>query len=150
MQSLCLEACLWRSTTRSNARAVSLPQLASRSFAALVAQATSVALAACGQSATAASTSSASGSGSSSGSTGSGGGVPDASDDVFVPSDAPVGEACGWGNQGHLLHVAPGIDVCIPKVACNSETCPPGLGTCVQGACQLAAGYAGIATLPEA
>lgn len=69
---------------------------------------------------------------------------------VFVPSDAAVGPACGYKSQGHLLHVAPDVDLCMPKVACNAETCPPTLGKCVSGECVFAVGYAGVATLPEA
>src|SRR5262249_42775727 len=42
------------------------------------------------------------------------------------------------------------IDVCLPKVVCTSETCPPSLGKCVAGACVFSAGYQGLRTLPQA
>ena len=57
---------------------------------------------------------------------------------------------CGYLNEGTPLHVAAGIDVCLPPVVCDPETCPPQLGRCVNGACVFNAGYSGIATFPEA
>lgn len=66
-----------------------------------------------------------------------------------TPPDAPLG-ACGWRGEGRALAVAPDVEVCLPKVVCNAETCPPQLGTCVAGACQYKAGYSGLQTLPEA
>ena len=57
---------------------------------------------------------------------------------------------CGWKGEGTPLHVGPNLDVCMPKVVCNAETCPPALGSCVNGACQYKPGYEGIATVPEA
>ena len=49
-----------------------------------------------------------------------------------------------------MLHVATGIDLCMPAVVCTSETCPPPLGSCVDGACVFDPGYAGVQTLPQA
>lgn len=57
---------------------------------------------------------------------------------------------CGYDAAGVALHVTANIDVCLPPVVCTSETCPPGLGTCVGGRCVFASGYDGVATLPEA
>jgi hypothetical protein len=65
---------------------------------------------------------------------------------VVVP-----GGPCGYKNKGEVVKVSADIEVCLPPVVCTpSETCPRGLGTCVNGKCQFAAGYSGIATLPEA
>jgi hypothetical protein len=60
------------------------------------------------------------------------------------------GTACGFMDSGAALHVASGVDLCMPHVACNAETCPPTLGSCVNDACVFNAGYSGVATLPEA
>ncbi|HEX3777663.1 MAG TPA: hypothetical protein VHV51_24505, partial [Polyangiaceae bacterium] len=57
---------------------------------------------------------------------------------------------CGYMNQGHVLDVAPGIELCIPPQNCLPETCPPTLGSCVNNACVYDAGYDGVQTLPEA
>jgi hypothetical protein len=82
-----------------------------------------------------------------------------ASADSGASADAPSGfdaaptadaGACGWQDAGRVLDIAPGVTVCLPPVVCTSETCPPPLGACVQGACQLENGYAGLSTLPEA
>ncbi len=59
------------------------------------------------------------------------------------------GGGCGYMDSGRPLHVAPNIDVCLPKVACTSETCPPQLGQCENDLCVFLPGYAGIATFPE-
>ena len=87
-----------------------------------------------------------------------------------VPADAPVdapgdapgdvlsdglppphdGGACGYRDEGRLVQVAQGVEVCLPPVVCTSETCPPPLGVCVAGQCQFNPGYAGLETLPEA
>ena len=53
-------------------------------------------------------------------------------------------------DSGTPLHVADGLDLCMPHVACTSETCPPTLGACVNDSCVFNAGYTGVATLPEA
>jgi hypothetical protein len=53
-------------------------------------------------------------------------------------------------DAGTALHIAAGIDLCLPRVACTSEVCPPQLGTCVNDACVFKTGYSGVATLPEA
>jgi hypothetical protein len=63
----------------------------------------------------------------------------------------PAADAgCGWQDAGRTLDIAPGLSVCLPPVVCTSETCPPSLGACVNGACQFKNGYAGLQTLPEA
>jgi hypothetical protein len=80
---------------------------------------------------------------SSSTSTGTGGGG-------LPPSQNGDGGACGYKDAGTTLHVAPNIDVCLPPVYCTSETCPPGLGQCVEGKCVFQGGYEGLKTLPEA
>jgi hypothetical protein len=64
---------------------------------------------------------------------------------VIVP-----GAGCGWKDAGTSLHIATSLDLCMPPVACNAETCPPTLGDCVNDACVYKAGYKGVATLPEA
>ena len=75
----------------------------------------------------------------------------DARGDAWGPLPPPLdGGACGYQATGRLLQVAPGIEVCLPAVVCTAETCPPPLGTCTDGRCRFAAGYAGLATLPEA
>ncbi len=89
-----------------------------------------------------------------------GGSGPDGTDGVAVPPsdvgdgaplpDAPAGPSCGYGGKGQALHVADGIDVCLPPVVCTAETCPPALGKCVDGACTFQGSYAGLKTLPEA
>jgi hypothetical protein len=82
--------------------------------------------------------------------------APTATTDApIVPYDAsaPVvsdGGACGYMDSGVALHVAANLDVCLPHVVCNAETCPPQLADCVNDACVFRAGYQGIATLPEA
>jgi hypothetical protein len=57
---------------------------------------------------------------------------------------------CGYEDSGTVLHVAAGLDLCVPPLACAPETCPPGEGQCVGGKCAFRPGYQGIATLPEA
>jgi hypothetical protein len=57
---------------------------------------------------------------------------------------------CGYKGQGHVLNVTPEIALCIPPQTCLPETCPPTLGSCVNGQCVFNPGYAGLATLPEA
>jgi hypothetical protein len=69
--------------------------------------------------------------------------------DAFTPV-TPEGGSCGYMDAGVALHVATGLDVCLPHVACNAETCPPPLADCVNDACVFRAGYSGVATLPEA
>jgi hypothetical protein len=64
------------------------------------------------------------------------------------PPDA--GPFCGYQNQGHTTHIAAGVDVCLPPVVCNPETCPPQFGECVAGACMPLSGWSGLTTLPEA
>jgi hypothetical protein len=58
--------------------------------------------------------------------------------------------SCGFKNQGTVINVAANIEVCIPTSKCLPETCPPGLGKCVDDKCVFEAGYKGIETLPEA
>src|SRR5690606_20714798 len=60
------------------------------------------------------------------------------------------GERCGYEDRGRKLVVAEGIEVCLPEVTCTSETCPPSLGLCVDGACVFQNGYEGLRTQPEA
>lgn len=67
------------------------------------------------------------------------------------PAGEPVdASATRCGLEGSLLHVAADIDVCMPKTVCTAETCPPTLGSCVEGACRYHDGYSGIATVPQA
>lgn len=77
-----------------------------------------------------------------------------ASDAFVAPSDANADEldggGCGYMDAGKAVHVAANIDVCLPKVACTAETCPPQLGQCVNDACVFQPGYLGVATFPEA
>jgi hypothetical protein len=58
--------------------------------------------------------------------------------------------ACGYKGEGKPLHVSAGVDLCMPPVVCDPETCPPPLGSCVNGACVFGSGYDGVSTLPEA
>lgn len=67
-----------------------------------------------------------------------------------VATDASSDGGCGYQHRGTPLHVAAGLDLCMPPVVCNAETCPPTLGRCVDGACRFNAGYAGVRTTPEA
>jgi hypothetical protein len=67
------------------------------------------------------------------------------------PSEAAASTGgCGYADAGTPLHVGASLDLCMPKVACTAETCPPALGDCVNDACVFRAGYEGVATLPEA
>jgi hypothetical protein len=66
------------------------------------------------------------------------------------PGGGEGGERCGYEDRGRKLVVAEGIEVCLPEVTCTSETCPPSLGTCVDGACVFQNGYQGLRTQPEA
>lgn len=61
-----------------------------------------------------------------------------------------TGATCGYNSSGHTVQVADGISVCLPANICTAETCPPPLGTCVDGACAMKPGYKGVQTLPEA
>ena len=72
----------------------------------------------------------------------------DVSVDVAPAVDAAPGSSCGV--SGEVLHVADGIDVCVPRSVCTAETCPPPLGTCTGGVCSFHDGYHGLRTLPEA
>ena len=66
-------------------------------------------------------------------------------------SETPVdGGGCGYMDSGTPLHVAANLDLCLPKVACTAETCPPQLGDCVNDKCVFKPGYLGVATFPEA
>ncbi len=67
--------------------------------------------------------------------------------DASPPDASPF---CGYDNQGTTLQVASGVEVCMPPVACTSETCPPTLGSCVSGHCVFVSGYTGVTTFPEA
>jgi hypothetical protein len=81
------------------------------------------------------------------------GGDSGASADAPSTLDAaptPDAGGCGWQGAGRVLDVAAGVTVCLPPVVCTSETCPPPLGACVNGACQYKNGYAGLTTFPEA
>jgi hypothetical protein len=49
-----------------------------------------------------------------------------------------------------VLNVGSDITLCIPPQTCLPETCPPTLGSCVNGQCVFDAGYQGLQTLPEA
>ncbi len=60
------------------------------------------------------------------------------------------GAACGYEGRGKVLEVASGIALCMPPTLCIPETCPPGLGECVDGECVYKAGYQGVSTVPEA
>ena len=91
-----------------------------------------------GASSSSGSSTSSSTSSSSGGSTSSSGAVADA------------GPGCGYMGQGTPLHVAATVDVCLPPVVCNAETCPPPLGQCVSGKCVFGSGYQGVETYPEA
>jgi hypothetical protein len=49
------------------------------------------------------------------------------------------------------MQITSNIEICLPPVICTpSETCPRGLGSCVNGKCVFNAGYEGLATLPQA
>ncbi len=67
-----------------------------------------------------------------------------------APGAASDAGRCGFHDAGTWLQVSSSIEVCLPPVVCTSETCPPPLGKCVQGACELDPGYRGLQTLPEA
>ncbi|MDJ0765476.1 MAG: hypothetical protein QNJ97_21020 [Myxococcota bacterium] len=73
----------------------------------------------------------------------------DSDSDTDTDTDTE-GEGCGYQGEGSVLMVAPTIEICLPKVVCTSETCPPGMGTCVDGRCVFADGYDGLKTLPSA
>ena len=55
------------------------------------------------------------------------------------------GDACGYHDLGVRLEVAPDVELCVPSVVCTAETCPPPLGTCVDGSCVFDEGYSGLA-----
>lgn len=71
----------------------------------------------------------------------------DASGPLPPPHD---GATCGFQGKGRLLQVTPNIEVCAPAVVCTAETCPPDLGSCVDGTCVYRGEYKGLLTLPEA
>src|SRR3954468_19038111 len=63
---------------------------------------------------------------------------PDGSVDARVTEDdaspAPPGSPCGYKNLGETKQIGADIEVCLPPVVCTpSETCPRGLGDCVNG-----------------
>lgn len=66
---------------------------------------------------------------------------------VSQVSGAP---SCGYDALGSVFSVTSSIEVCLPPVYCNPETCPPALGQCVNGQCQYLSGYKGLATYPHA
>jgi hypothetical protein len=68
---------------------------------------------------------------------------------IFDGALASPDGGCG-ASGGSPFHVTAGIDLCLPPTVCTSETCPPPLGTCVNGACQFKSGYEGLATLSQA
>jgi hypothetical protein len=82
------------------------------------------------------------------------GGSSDASFPDGAGDDGPLpqgdGGSCGYKGEGTALHVAAGVDICLPPVVCTSENCPPPLGQCVGGKCIFDTGYQGVQTLPEA
>jgi hypothetical protein len=83
------------------------------------------------------------GSGGATSSAGAGGGIT-------AGGAAGTGTACGYKGMGHVLNVGSGITLCLPPQTCLPETCPPTLGSCVNGQCVFNAGYEGLQTLPEA
>lgn len=79
--------------------------------------------------------------------------TPQGGDSAPPDGDSPPlvdASATRCGVEGSLLHVAPDVDVCMPKTVCTAETCPPTLGTCVDGACRYHDGYSGVQTNPQA
>jgi hypothetical protein len=61
------------------------------------------------------------------------------------------GAPCGYKMLGHDVRIGTSIELCLPPIVCApSETCPSGLGDCVNGQCVYKSGYQGLATLPEA
>ncbi|KAJ3253861.1 hypothetical protein HK103_007661 [Boothiomyces macroporosus] len=58
-------------------------------------------------------------------------------------------DSCGYQNQGKLLQVKPNVTICMPKTICTAETCPPGLGNCVNNQCVFTGGYLGIQSDPN-
>lgn len=60
----------------------------------------------------------------------------------------------GWGTEycapDAELKVIGNSRICIPKTVCTAETCPPDLGTCVNGTCVYKNGYKGLETYPVA
>ena len=58
--------------------------------------------------------------------------------------------SCGYKGQGHVLAVSADVSLCVPPQTCLPETCPPTLGSCVNGQCVFKPGYQGLETLPEA
>ncbi|KAJ3319999.1 hypothetical protein HDV06_005733 [Boothiomyces sp. JEL0866] len=52
--------------------------------------------------------------------------------------------SCGYQNTGKLLQVKSDVTICMPQTACTAETCPPGLGNCVNNQCVFIGGYLGI------
>jgi hypothetical protein len=75
---------------------------------------------------------------------------PDAAPPFDPSAVSAGGDTCGWHGQGRKLSVATDVELCVPKVVCNAETCPPALADCVNGACVYKNGYQGLATFPEA
>ena len=59
-----------------------------------------------------------------------------------------------WGEEqcgpNSILKQIGDYKVCLPKTTCNSETCPPGLCTCINGVPVFNNGYEGIASYPKA
>lgn len=97
--------------------------------------------------------SSSGGSTSSSGSGGSNGGSTSSSGASGSSSGgtaADAGPGCGYMGQGTPLHVAATVDVCLPPVVCDPETCPPTEAQCISGKCVFGSGYQGVETFPEA
>lgn len=64
---------------------------------------------------------------------------------------ADRGPPCGYQSRGERVQIGTDIELCLPPVVCTpSETCPRGLGDCVNGKCIFKPGYRGLATLAEA
>ncbi len=75
----------------------------------------------------------------------------DTDTDADADGDTDDGDPCGYQSNGTVLNVADSVRVCVPPLVCNThETCPPELGTCVDGVCRFIGGYQGLKTLPEA
>ena len=80
---------------------------------------------------------------------------PDAATDTDSGAAIPgEGDPCGWRDQGKVHYVTEDIQLCLPRVICNLETCQEDLGRCeplgTEGECVYHDGYDGLRTLPEA
>lgn len=57
---------------------------------------------------------------------------------------------CGYKGLGSTVQISDSVSVCLPPVVCNPATCPPGLGKCVNGQCQLIPPYQALKSYPHA